>query len=50
MADEDSPAASALVIIVAGTVFLLLVGYGLRFFFMGVKNNVIGGPDAEGRR
>lgn len=42
-----SPAASALVVIVAGLAFLALAGWGLRFFFMGVKNNVIGGSDSE---
>ena len=45
-----SPASSALIVIVAGLAFLAAAGFGLRFFFMGVKNNVIGGSDSENSR
>ena len=45
-----SPASSALVVLLAGLAFLAAACFGLRYFFMGVKSNVIGGSDAENNR
>jgi hypothetical protein len=39
---DQSPASSALLVIVAGVAFLALSVWGVSFFFKGVNNSVVG--------
>jgi hypothetical protein len=47
---EESPASTAAVIVVGAVVFLAACGWGLKFFFLRVRDSVIAPGTSENSR